>query len=192
MAAEGIKKGPDSGPLVIRVGRGYLAAYCAGWLGPLVGFGADALFEHGAKAVFGLVVFVVFGAFGVAVVFLAVQRVGRDLARLDDSGIALAGGRTVAWGEISVVRHERKREWEGLVFVPRDRVELPILLGPLFPFMSAHSYAQRLTSHWGSPLVLFPRYLNVSSAQVIDAVRRFGGGVPMHDERDKGTLSGGG
>jgi hypothetical protein len=173
------KSGPDFGPLEIRAGGLGRLLVTLVLLSPS---SVNSAASHdGFDAVLGRVAC----GFLVLLVLLAVVRHVRwrrkgCLVRLDDAGVTLAGGHTVNWREISEVRDVRKHR--GLVFVPRDGVTLPVFSIALF-HLRPGTLVERMTRRWGSPLVLLPRFLDVSRDQIIDAVRQFGGGVPVFDEQ---------
>jgi len=171
------KSGPDFGPLEIRAGGlGWkLVSVASGLL-----FGVRLVTKDGYEVVLGMSLC---GLGGLAVLRLVVEHViwrrKGCLVRLDDAGVTLFDGRTVSWREISEVRDPRKGPV--LVFLPRDGATLPVFSRELF--LRPHTARERLTRRWGSPLVLIPGALDASKDEIIDAVRRFSGGVPVFDER---------
>jgi len=144
-------------------------------------FGARlVMFEDGYEVGLGISLC---GLAGFGVLKLVVEHViwrrKGCLVRLDDAGVTLFDGQTVSWREISEVRYPGKSPL--LVFLPRDGATLPVFSQELF--LRPRAARERLTRRWGSPLVLVPRNLDVSRDEIIDAVRQFGGGVPVFDER---------
>jgi hypothetical protein len=185
--AERGKNGPDFGPLEIRaggVGRLLLASVVLSLSQVRMAVFGDGVFAVLGKAVCGL-----FALLLLAVVIRHVRwRRKGCLVRVDDAGITLAGEPTVGWGDVSEVREVRKGQIIGLVVIPRDGVTLPVLHITLFTLRPG-TLAARTARRWGSPLVLFPRVLDVSRTEIVDAVRRFSSGVPILDERREIVVS---
>jgi hypothetical protein len=179
--------GPDLGPLEIAVGG--IAPIVVTVVLILLCFVSEAVFGSGISAVVARVAFPVLAVLLVATVVRHLRwRAKGRLVRLDDTGVTVLDGRTVGWAEIREVREVHKRATEGLVFLPRDDAELPVFSITLF-VLRRRSQAARMTRLWGSPLVLVPGHLNVSRTQIVDAVRRFSGGIPILDEERELVVS---
>ena len=179
--------GPDLGPLEIATGG----------LGRLVGtlilfavsVAAQMIFRSGVAGTVAQVACAFFAVLVLAAVVRHVRwRAKGALVRLDDAGITLVHGRTVGWAEIREMREVHKGFTQGLVLLPRDDAELPVFAITLF-VLRRRSQAARMTRRWGSPLVLVPGHLDVSRTQIVDAVRRFSGGVPILDEERELVVS---
>lgn len=167
--------GPVSGPLEIR-------AAGAGWQLLSVACSALGVFrmarDHNhITALAGKALLVLFLA---ALVLLVVRqlrlRAQSPLLRLDDAGIALFDGRTVGWAEIGEVREAAKGT--ALAFLPSGSAELPAF-APVFFRSSAEGVARRRAERYGTPLVLFPAVLDATREDIVAAVRRYGGGIPL-------------
>jgi hypothetical protein len=102
------------------------------------------------------------------------------LVEIDVDGLLFLGGRRVPWADIAAVRRIRKNQWEGVVFVARPGVVLPLLQILLFTVRTPERRAQRLIKQWGSQLVLFPALLDTSADRIIDAVHVLGDGTAVH------------
>ncbi|WP_164835834.1 PH domain-containing protein [Actinacidiphila soli] len=110
------------------------------------------------------------------------------LVRIDEDGITVTGARTVGWDEICEVREVRRGQWLGLVPIAREGFELPLFEVVLF-WVRPSTAAARTARRWGGPLVLLPAKLDVGGTQIVDAVRRFGAGVPVLDEQRQTVVS---
>jgi hypothetical protein len=102
------------------------------------------------------------------------------LLEIDVDGLLFLGGHRVPWADIAAVHCTRKNHWEGVVFVARPGVVLPLLQILLFTVRTPERRAQTLIKQWGSQLVLFPALLNTSTDRIIDAVHVLGDGTPVH------------
>lgn len=166
--------GPVSGPLEIRVAMGWQVV---GVASGALGMSRMACDHNHITALVGKVLLVlVLAGLLLAVVRLVRLRTQGALLRLDDAGIAFPDGRTVTWGEIAEVRQTDKGG--GLAFFPRGAVELPPYAPVLFR-SSVAGVARRRTERFGTPLVLFPVVLDASQQEILAAVHRFGGGIPL-------------
>jgi hypothetical protein len=120
------------------------------------------------------------GLFLAAAALLVVRhrrlRAQSPLLRLDEAGMSLFDGRTVGWGEIGEVREVGKGT--ALAFLPRGAAELPPFAPVLLP-SSAEGVARRRMERYGTPLVLSPVALDVSREDILAAVRRYGGAIPV-------------
>lgn len=166
--------GPVSGPLEIKAGG-------TGWqlvsmLSSAVAVTRLAREHNHVAAVAG---WCLLGLLLLAVLLTAARMVRLKalgtLLRLDDAGITGADGRTAGWGEIAEVREVKG---DGLAFLPATPAELPVFAPVLFS-ASARGVARRRTERYGTPLVLFPVALDASKEDIVGAVRRFGGGIPL-------------
>ncbi len=114
---------------------------------------------------------------------ILMRRAKGPLVLLDDFGITVVGERTVAWEELIEVRVSKRRV-EGVAFVPRFGTEVPS--APMRPLLSGRrTWAAQMSKAYGSPLVLVPASLDVSTNQILAAVHRFGGGLPVRDRQGR-------
>lgn len=107
------------------------------------------------------------------------------LLEINAQGLSFLGGRNVPWADIATVRRTRKDNWEGVVFVARPGVVLPLLQILLFTRRSPERRAQVMIKRWGSQLVLVPIFLDTSAERIIEAVHVFGDSVPVHGGRPR-------
>jgi hypothetical protein len=180
--------GPYLGPLEIRAGG--LARTAVGLGVAAVPLVSLLIFKRGIGPSVATAGYALFAVLLVGEVVRYVRwRAKGCLVRLDAAGVTLSGGRVVGWDEIREVREVRRSRYaDGLVFLPRDGAELPVFAITLF-VLRPRTQAERMACIWGSPLVLSPRTLDVSRTQIVDAVRRFSGGVPILDERREIVVS---
>ncbi|CAG7627972.1 hypothetical protein [Actinacidiphila bryophytorum] len=165
--------GPVSGPLEIKAGG-------TGWqlvsvLSSAVGVTRLAREHNHVAAVAGWCLMGLLLAVLLTAARMVRLKAQGALLRLDDAGITGADGRTAGWGEIAEVREVKGN---GLAFLPAAPAELPVFAPVLFP-ASARGVARRRTERFGTPLVLFPVALDASKEDIVAAVRRFGGGIPV-------------
>ncbi|MYS23376.1 hypothetical protein GA0115240_152318 [Streptomyces sp. DvalAA-14] len=179
--------GPDLGPLEIRAGG--LGRLLAKAMLPATALVLQAVVRDGFAGTIDTVICAFVGAMvlGVGVRHVRWRSKG-CLVRLDEAGVTLTGVRTVGWAEIREVREVHRNAWEGLVFLPQDDAVLPMFDIPLF-VLRRRTRRDRRTRLWGSPLVLSPMNLDASRTQIVDAVRRFSGGVPILDEKRELVVS---
>lgn len=102
------------------------------------------------------------------------------LLRIDAAGVTVSGEPTVVWGEL------RKAEvWRGgaLVFFSWSSSEkLPLLPVGLTPGRAAERrHRKRLVKRFGSVMVVPTRLYGVRRAELVAAVRHYGGTVPVFE-----------
>lgn len=99
--------------------------------------------------------------------------------RLDDTGVTAHGEQVVAWQELAEV-HWRPRPGV-LAFVPRDAQQLlPVVPFGILPVSDERRRAG-LLRRYGTPLIVLPSVLDVSSEDLVAAVRLFGGDLPIRE-----------
>lgn len=176
-------RGPEDGPLEMRAGG--LGRVLSPFVGPLVLCLGDLMRRLPFDGRSWSVPAVFAGACALVLVFL----VGRELVRyrrrrrrgclvrIDDSGITLAGSRTVGWDAIREVRDVRRSGRQGLVPIAHAGVELPLF--DAVPLRDRARVAARVERFWGGPLVLIPSRLDTDATRITAAIRHFGRGVPV-------------
>lgn len=167
-------RGPVSGPLEIRAaGTGWQLAALAS---SALGVSRMAREHHHVAALAGRALLGFLLAAALLLLARAVRlRAQGTLLRFDDAGITLFGGRTVAWGEVAEVREVKGA---GLAFFPTGTAELPVF-APGLLCAGEQGVARRRTERYGTPLVLFPVALDASKEEILAAVHRYGGGIPL-------------
>ncbi|MFG1809622.1 hypothetical protein [Streptomyces sp. NPDC049040] len=100
------------------------------------------------------------------------------LMRIDAAGVTVAGQPTVPWKDLAKAEVLKQRS---LVLVPRSpEVELPLAPTGFRP-LDAQRKRRRLTARFGSPLIVYASVYGEDMDDLVAAVRRYSGGLPVFD-----------